>query len=146
MRLSARRPGSRQHAAVKIVTRPKDESELEARYENGFDEESVAASYAEELQQYASEYRLMLEMKGQSNIISCDDFTLIENPNGIGGKIYIRMELLTPLKKMQKEIFTKEETVIRLGMDICRALDALRGETYYPPGYQAGEYYGVTIW
>ena len=32
------------------------------------------------------------------------------------------MELLTPLKKMQKEIFTKEETVIRLGMDICRAL------------------------
>ena len=114
--------GITEHAAVKIVTRPKDESELEARYENGFDEESVAASYAEELQQYASEYRLMLEMKGQSNIISCDDFTLIENPNGIGGKIYIRMELLTPLKKMQKEIFTKEETVIRLGMDICRAL------------------------
>lgn len=114
--------GITEHAAVKIVTRPKDESELEARYENGFDEESVAASYAEELQQYASEYRLMLEMKGQSNIISCDDFTLIENPNGIGGKIYIRMELLTPLKKMQKEIFTKEETVIRFGMDICRAL------------------------
>ncbi len=114
--------GITEHAAVKIVTRPKDESELEARYENGYDEESVAASYAEELQQYASEYRLMLEMKGQSNIISCDDFTLIENPNGIGGKIYIRMELLTPLKKMQKEIFTKEETVIRLGMDICRAL------------------------
>ena len=70
--------GITEHAAVKIVTRPKDESELEARYENGFDEESVAASYAEELQQYASEYRLMLEMKGQSNIISCDDFTLIE--------------------------------------------------------------------
>ena len=67
--------GITEHAAVKIVTRPKDESELEARYENGFDEESVAASYAEELQQYASEYRLMLEMKGQSNIISCDDFT-----------------------------------------------------------------------
>lgn len=114
--------GITEHAAVKIVTRPKDESELEARYENGFDEESVAASYAEELQQYAIEYRLMLEMKGQSNIISCDDFTLIENPNGIGGKIYIRMELLTPLKKMQKEMLTKEETVIRLGMDICRAL------------------------
>lgn len=114
--------GITERAAVKIVTRPKDASELEARYENGFDEESVAASYAEELRQYVSEYRLMLEMKGQSNIISCDDFTLVDNPDGIGGKIYIRMELLTPLKKMPKEMLTKEDTVIRLGMDICRAL------------------------
>ena len=45
-----------------------------------------------------------------------------ESVMGSVEKIYIRMELLTPLKKMQKEIFTKEETVIRLGMDICRAL------------------------
>ena len=112
----------------------------------GLMRKSVAASYAEELQQYASEYRLMLEMKGQSNIISCDDFTLIENPNGIGGKIYIRMELADTVEKDAKRDIYKGRDRDPARYGHLSGADALRGETYYPPGYQAGEYHGVTIW
>ena len=65
---------------------------------------------------------MMMELKGQSNIVSCDDFALIPNPDGLGWKIYIRMELLTSLKKVPKEMLEKDSGVIRLGMDICRAL------------------------
>ena len=114
--------GIREKAAVKIVSRPKEESELEADYQNGYDRESIAVKYSEILQEYINEYKLMKELQGQSNIVSCDDFALEKNPNGIGGKIYIRMELLTPLQKVTKERLLSEKEVIKLGKDICKAL------------------------
>ena len=107
---------------MKIVSRPKEESELEADYQNGYDRESIAVKYTEILQEYINEYKLMKELQGQSNIVSCDDFAIEKNPDGIGGKIYIRMELLTPLQKVTKERLLSEEEVIRLGKDICKAL------------------------
>ena len=114
--------GVQEKAALKIVSRPKEESELEADYQNGYDRESIAVKYTEILQEYINEYKLMKELQGQSNIVSCDDFAIEKNPDGIGGKIYIRMELLTPLQKMTKERLLSEEEVIRLGKDICKAL------------------------
>ena len=114
--------GIREKAAVKIVSRPKEESELEADYQNGYDRESIAVKYTEILQEYINEYKLMKELQGQSNIVSCDDFAIEENPDGIGGKIYIRMELLTPLQKVTKERLLSEKEVIKLGKDICKAL------------------------
>ena len=114
--------GIREKAAVKIVSRPKEESELEADYQNGYDRESIAVKYTEILQEYINEYKLMKELQGQSNIVSCDDFAIEKNPDGIGGKIYIRMELLTPLQKVTKERLLSEEEVIKLGKDICKAL------------------------
>ena len=114
--------GVQEKAAVKIVSRPKEASELEMDYQNGYDQESISAKYTEILQDYIKEYKLMKELQGQSNIVSCDDFAIEENPDGIGGKIYIRMELLTPLQKVTKERLLSEEEVIRLGKDICKAL------------------------
>ena len=114
--------GMQERAAMKIVSRPKDESEIEEDDKNGYDHESIVAKYTEILQDYIQEYKLMKELQGQSNIVSCDDFALEKNPNGIGGKIYIRMELLTPLQKVTKERLLSEEEVIKLGKDICKAL------------------------
>ena len=114
--------GMQERAALKIVSRPKDESEIEEDDKNGYDSESIVAKYTEILQDYIQEYKLMKELQGQSNIVSCDDFALEKNPNGIGGKIYIRMELLTPLQKVTKERLLSEEEVIKLGKDICKAL------------------------
>ena len=114
--------GIREKSALKIISRPKEASELEMDYQNGYDQESIAAKYTEILQDYIKEYKLMKELQGQSNIVSCDDFAIEKNPDGIGGKIYIRMELLTPLKKVTKERLLSEEEVIRLGKDICKAL------------------------
>ena len=114
--------GIQEKAALKIVTRPKDAGELEADYQNGYDKESISAKYTQIFQEYRKEYKLMKELQGQSNIVSCDDFFIEENPDGIGGKIYIRMELLTSLQKETRERLLPEEEVIRLGKDICKAL------------------------
>lgn len=104
------------------ISRPADDQEIEAYYDNGYDAESMVATYTDELQRYVKEYQMMRELQGQSNIVSCDDFAVVPREDGIGGSIFIRMELLTPLPKAVKKETLSEEQVIRLGKDICRAL------------------------
>ena len=114
--------GVRERAALKVVSRPADDAEIEACYENGYDQASMKASYEEEIQRYVKEYELMKDLQGQTNIVSCDDFAVVPRKDGIGGQIFIRMELLTPLKKATKQSMLSEKEVIRLGKDICKAL------------------------
>ena len=117
--------GVRERAALKVVSRPADDAEIEACYENGYDQASMKASYEEEIQRYVKEYELMKDLQGQTNIVSCDDFAVVPRKDGIGGQIFIRMELLTPLQKATmptKQSMLSESEVIRLGKDICKAL------------------------
>lgn len=114
--------GIREKAALKIISRPKDTSEIESYYDNGYDKVSIIASYKSEIQNYVQEYKLMKELKGQSNIVSCDDFTVVPHENGIGGDIFIRMELLTSLQQVLRERKLSEQEIIKLGKDISRAL------------------------
>ena len=114
--------GIKEQAALKVVSRPADDAEIEACYENGYDQASMKASYQEELQRYVKEYQLMKELQGQTNIVSCDDFAVVPRKDGIGGQIFIRMELLTPLPKVTNQSMLGESEVIRLGKDICKAL------------------------
>lgn len=65
----------------------------------------------------------MLEFKGHSNIVNCHDFSVVQNPDGPGCTLYIRMELLKPLKEVLKTETFSEKRIVQLGMDICRALE-----------------------
>ena len=112
----------KEKAALKIVSRPKDEDEIEEYEVSGYDKESIMESYKSEIQNYVQEYKLMRTLQGQTNIVSCDDFTVVWNENGIGGKVFIRMELLTPLNRVLKERELSIEEIIQLGKDIASAL------------------------
>ena len=112
----------KEKAALKIVSRPKDEDEIEEYEVSGYDKESIIESYKSEIQNYVQEYKLMKALQGQTNIVSCDDFTVVWNENGIGGNVFIRMELLTPLNQVLKERALSTEEIIKLGKDIASAL------------------------
>ena len=112
----------KEKAALKIVSRPKDEDEIEEYEVSGYDKESIIESYKSEIQNYVQEYKLMKALQGQTNIVSCDDFTVVWNENGIGGNVFIRMELLTPLNQVLKERALSIEEIIKLGKDITSAL------------------------
>ena len=114
--------GMQERAALKIVSRPKDESEIESYYNEGYSKAELIASYESEIQNYVQEYKLMKELQGESNIVSCDDFTMIPHDDGIGGDIFIRMELLTSLQQKMRERNLSEQEIIRLGKDISHAL------------------------
>ena len=114
--------GVQEKAALKIVSRPKDDNEIDDYYANGYDKESIIASYENEIRDYVQEYRLMKELQGQSNIVSCDDFKVVPHENGIGADIFIRMELLTSLAQVLRKKKLSEQEIIKLGKDISHAL------------------------
>ena len=108
-------------AAVKRISIPQDDGEIEELYASGYDDVSLQKHFNDYLQEFLKEYRLMADLKGNTNIVSCDDVRYEQHDDGIGWDIYIRMELLIPLMKVLDHIDT-EEQVIKVGRDICNAL------------------------
>ena len=107
--------GVMEDAAVKVISFPKNEEDIEADFTDGYDLVSVRNKYKNMLHRYVDEYQIMLAFKGQTNIVSCDDFEAKPHKDGIGWDVFIRMELLTPLTTLIKQYagIIPEEMVIR---------------------------------
>ena len=115
------RYGIVERAAMKVISFPKDAEEVEDQRRSGFTDESLVQSYDQLMQRFLDEYKLMTKLQGQSCIVDCKDYEPIRQPDGIGWDIFIKMELLTPLKKYLAREITPEQTV-KLGLDLCKAL------------------------
>ena len=111
-----------EYAAVKHISIPKEPSEIEALRRDGFDDESITENFREQSERVLQEYRLMSALKGNTNIVDCDDVRAIPHSDGFGTDLYIKMELLTPLDKREASPFQEEE-IARLGCDLCTALE-----------------------
>ncbi len=109
-------------AALKIISIPQHNSDIEELYSDGYDEESISNTFKSHLQSILEEYSLMKKMSGCANIVHCDDVRYIPHDNGIGWDVLIKMELLTPLTKTLSDNIA-EETVIKLAKDMCMALE-----------------------
>ena len=113
--------GKKENAALKLISIPQNESDIDELYGNGFDDASITAHFHNYLADIVREYSLMAEMKGHTNVVYCDDIRYVQHDDGFGWDIYIKMELLTPMMKaLGKEV--SDEEVIKLGRDICNAL------------------------
>ena len=115
------RLGIEERAALKIITIPSDPDEVDERRRSGFTDASLTQSYEQQAQHFLDEYMLMTKLQGQSCIVDCKDYEPIRHPDGIGWDIYIKMELLTPLKKYLSKDITPDQ-VVDLGVDMCNAL------------------------
>ena len=113
--------GNIEKAALKIISIPKTSSDIEELKSDGYDMQSIRQRYREYLEDIVREYSLMATMKGNSNIVDCDDLHYEKTEDEIGWNIYIKMELLTPLSKSLPENIP-EELVINLAHDMCNAL------------------------
>lgn len=114
--------GNEERAALKVITIPQNSSDIEEMYGEGYDEESITATFHEHLKSIVNEYSLMRKLNGSSNVVSCDDVRYIQHENGLGWDIYIKMELLTSLTRALPQQIP-EETAIRAGIDLCHALE-----------------------
>lgn len=115
--------GTVERAALKKLAVPRDHLEVEELISQSFTTESITAHYKDQMSSLVREYNLMQEMGSCANVVSCHDIQYIQQPDGIGWDVYIRMDLLQPLKKTLDNQY-REENVIRLGLDICTALIA----------------------
>lgn len=113
--------GQWEYAALKVISLPKDQQALQQLYGDYGDWDSVRRVLEAQLADIYQEYSLMNSLKGNTNIVCCEDFRHEPHPDGMGWDIYIKMELLTPLPQYL-ESGISDDVVIRVGMDICNAL------------------------
>ena len=111
------------HAAIKVISIPQDEAELESMRSAGLSVDATKTFLQEVVNDFANEIRLMESFKGFQNIVSVEDYKVVERTDRVGWDIYIRMELLTPLNTYISDKTLSEREVIGLGCDICSALE-----------------------
>ena len=109
--------------ALKIITIPKSDAEIATQRSEGMDDISIQKYYQHMVDDIRKEFELMSELKGCNNVASCEDFIAYRHKDGFGFDIMIRMELLLPLISFEMENKIDEMTVIKLGIDMCQALE-----------------------
>ena len=113
--------GRVEKAALKKLTVPKDNSEIRELYSQSFSKENITAHYKDQMRELVNEYTLTQELNGCRNVVACHDVQCVQHTDGIGWDIYIRMELLKPLKLVLSADY-QEMTVLKLGLSLCSAL------------------------
>lgn len=110
---------------MKMIPVPKEPEEVWELLNSGYDRHSINQRYKADLDDIRKEYSMMALLKGNANVVYCDDICDEPNPDGIGWMLYIRMELLTPLTNALADPCS-EAQVVKVGMDLCNALAACK--------------------
>lgn len=110
-------------AALKAITIPKSDSEIIGARAEGMDEESLRAHFQSIAKDMVDEFAILNLLKGNSNVVSYENHQVIRHEDGIGWDILIQMELLTPLNTYAVDNTITRRDVIRLGIDLCKALE-----------------------
>ncbi len=115
--------GMKRRAALKAICIPKSEAEFKILRNDGFTPESAVSYIDDVAKNIEKEYSFMARFNGHPNIVGYEDHVAIRHANGIGWDILIRMELLNPLPDYAARYNFTEEDVIKLGIDLCRAVE-----------------------
>ena len=126
--------GQTYRSALKAITVPGSQDEIRSSMSDGMTLEDVTGYYKNVANNIINEFILMSKLKGNSHIVSYEDHMIIEHEDDIGWDILIRMELLTPLVELTSQSQMEENEVIKLGVDLCKALELCRMYDIIPYG------------
>lgn len=116
--------GRTYYSAIKVLTVPKSQQEVKFARAQGMNDTEIYSYFQGLVENLLNEITLMDNLKGAQNIVGIEDHKIIERQGEIGWDIFIRMELLTPFDSFVSNPEFSQKDVIRLGVDICRALEA----------------------
>lgn len=110
-------------SAIKVVRIPHNLSEVKEMETSGLTEDLIKDYYKQSVNNYINEIKTMDTMKSASHIVGIEDYEVVENEQGIGWTIYIRMELLTNLNDYIKSNPLTVKDVIHLGTELLTGLE-----------------------
>lgn len=111
------------YSAIKVLSVPKNQQEIKNARAQGLDDEAIYHYFRGLVDNLLNEITLMDNLKGAKNVVGIEDYKIIEREGEIGWDIFIRMELLTPFDSFISNPEFSQLDVIRLGVDICTALE-----------------------
>lgn len=111
------------YSAIKVISVPKNQQEIKTARSQGMNDEAIYNYFRGLVDNLLNEITLMDNLKGAKNVVGIEDYKIIEHEGEIGWDIFIRMELLTPFDSFISNPEFSQLDVIRLGVDICTALE-----------------------
>lgn len=115
--------GKNFYSAIKVITIPSNAGELSSVRSENPDEQSVKEYFYSLVEECIQEVNTMEYFRGNSHVVSVEDYKVMEYLDDIGWDIYIRMEYLTSFLDYCAGRALTEEDVIHLGIDLCKALE-----------------------
>ncbi len=115
--------GVKSQSALKVISIPKNRNEIRELMSEGMDEESASTYFRGFVEDFVRECQIMSNLKGNSNIVSFEDYKVVEHKNEIGWDILIRMEMLTPFVEYLNKHEIGRDEVLDLGIAVCKALE-----------------------
>lgn len=111
------------YSAIKVITIPASQGELNSVRSETPDEQSVKEYFHNLVEECIQEVNTMEYFRGNSHVVSVEDYKVVEYLDDIGWDIYIRMEYLTGFLDYCMGKALTEKEVIQLGIDLCKALE-----------------------
>jgi len=115
--------GTTFYSAIKVITIPSNPGELSSVRSESPNEQSVKEYFQGLVDECIQEVSTMEYFRGNSHVVSVEDYKVVEYLDDIGWDIYIRMEYLTSFLDYCAGRELTEEDVIQLGIDLCKALE-----------------------
>lgn len=116
--------GSDFYSAIKVIQIPQNSSQFNSiRAETGLDIPSTTTYFKSVVDDCVNEIKTMESLKGAPNIVNVEDYKVVVNETAHSWTIYIRMEYLRDFVTYQDTHVIKESDAIKLGIDICNALE-----------------------
>ena len=114
-------------SAIKVIGIPPDPEQTEELRKSGLSDEQIRSMYQRKTEQIIGGIRQMERFKGMTHLVSVEDFRVEteEEERGPGCRVWIRMELLKPLKAYLADKTMSEAETLRMGIDLCSALEIL---------------------
>lgn len=115
--------GTTFYSAIKVITIPSNPGELKSVRSESPNEQSVKEYFQGLVDECIQEVSTMGYFRGNSHVVSVEDYKVVEYLDDIGWDIYIRMEYLTSFMEYCAGRALTENDVFRLGIDLCKALE-----------------------
>lgn len=116
--------GKRYTSTVKYMSFTVGQSDIKEAQALGIEEASMPEYFKSIVGSIHNEVELMYRLRGNSNILSYEDHAIYQKKSDLGWDVLIRMEHLQSLPDCLKGRELVRGEVIRLGIDICKALEA----------------------
>ncbi len=110
------------YSAIKVISIPQSREELNIVMAETGDEHTARLYFENVMQDCIKEVSLMENFRGNSHIVSVEDYKVTEYLDEIGWDIFIRMEYLVSFPEYSAGKSYGKEEILTLGKDICKAL------------------------
>ena len=114
-------------SALKVIPVPASEEIREKAWLEGLDKESARLYFEMVLNKALDEIKIMQKLAESDNVVQIYEYEIRDmyESGGYGWLLLIRMEYLVPLTRLAMDNKLALDDIVKLGIDICRALEKL---------------------